>query len=308
MLDREIKGVARKTAEAFYEIGIRGLADLHEYLVEHTDQQVLEALRAQGVTPISNWIERYDLRDQARTKALQVSAVQRSSKEVDAVAKEAKETPSHAASCQQHDAAFSLLFDYVLGEDGKEVLQTTVYDEKSLGEEKVFEGTDTVPWINWILARAHLPVPTVPEPTSAMADTAEPLLETAQPAAIPEPPTPPPARIEILGVNLKRSPDRTEQILIADVSFGLTGAGTETLVEQEIPFEVIVHLADLPSGPVHLVASERGRFEEQRLEYSSQLTFPIPDLGRYELQCVVLVLPPGEQVAFHTGPTINVVP
>jgi hypothetical protein len=303
MLDDNIRGIARKTAKAFYEIGISSFTDLHEYLVEHTDHEVFEALRAQGVKPVTNWIERYDLRGQARQKARQANAVHKPSKEKAAVAKKPEDMLNHAASCEKADAAFTLLFNYVTDERGKKVLQTVVYDEKVDGKEEIFTGTDTAPWVNRILERARLPLPQVPE--SAPAKVAPP--SSAKAEALPLP-TPSCARIEVLDTGIKRSPDIQEKILTAAVRFGITGSGIEALLDQETPFEVIIYLAHLPSGPVRLIASERSQLEKRQVEYTSQFTFPIPDLGRYELQCIVLLLPPGELFAFHRGQIINVVP
>ena len=62
----DIDGIATKTAEAMYEMGIRGYADLAQYLSRRTAPQVSAALKEHGVTRPPAFIDRETWARQAR--------------------------------------------------------------------------------------------------------------------------------------------------------------------------------------------------------------------------------------------------
>ena len=56
------------------------------------------------------------------------------------------------------------------------------------------------------------------------------------------------------------------------------------------------------------VASKEDLLEAHRFEYTHQLEFPLPALGRYEFHSVVRLPPAGKLMAYYQGPTMRVVP
>ena len=86
------------------------------------------------------------------------------------------------------------------------------------------------------------------------------------------------------------------------LTVAFVSAGAQTV------YQVEFHLLDLAADTSRLVSSERSRLQPGVLEYGSQQRFPIPEPGRYALQSLVFLLPPGEVMILDLGPTIRVVP
>jgi hypothetical protein len=303
----DIKGIAQKTAEALYNVGVRSPGDLAQYLTQRTNQQVVEDLREHGAK-LSPWmIEKWNWEDQARERAERAKPAYDPLKEEkeDAEIAEAVEKSPRSLRWRQH-AGFSIFFDYVTDE---QTWQTRVYHDES-GEETSLPGTETARWVNWILERAELS--TVASYVSTEDEVAaEPTPTVSEVATPPTHATPYDVQLEILDVQVSEigpSSDVPEKMLVARVCFQVSGPEAERHAADRIPFWIQVHAVDLESEASNLVAFERDQLESQVLEYTSQLKFPIPDLGRYELQSIVLLLPPGELMAFHRGPTFKVVP
>ena len=80
----------------------------------------------------------------------------------------------------------------------------------------------------------------------------------------------------------------------------MTGART--------PFWIYVQTVDLKSKAVNLVASKRSALEPERFKYRENLEFPVPEVGRYQLQSLVLLLPPVGRMSLHQEHTFKVVP
>lgn len=193
-------------------------------------------------------------------------------------------------------------------EHGKQAWRTCVYHES--GEQKAIEqvgpiaqedftGVVTDPWVNWILERAKLPVAAEPIPTEIEA------------AAPPAPVAPYDARIEILDVRVSEIEAPVgvwAKKLMAEVHFQVSGPEADTVAADRISFRIEVHTVNLESGASNLVASKPGQLQPQTPEYISQQAFLVPEVGRYELHSIVLLLPPGEMMAYHRGPIIKVVP
>jgi hypothetical protein len=203
-------------------------------------------------------------------------------------------------------AGFWVSFDYRIDEHGKQVMdeqgrqiwQTHVYDIKS-GAEEPLSGIETAPWVNWVLERAKLPGP------------AEPISTEIEEAVRPAPMAAPDVRIDILEVRLlPLGPSFTvpEKRLRAEVDFRVSGTEAETMAPQQVSFWTQFHTVDLESGAVNPVASDQSQLQPKVSKHTSRVEFPIPDLGRYEVHCIVLLLPPVGRTAFHQGPTFEVVP
>jgi hypothetical protein len=203
---------------------------------------------------------------------------------------------------------FSVSFDVVKDDDGEQILHTTVHDEKNAGQVEVFHGSDPSPWANWILDRANLPL-AVQRITIQANVTRETL-----PTDITAPPVPAEqydAQLQIGEVQLSvigPTLQFPEKRLKAEINFELSGADVKTLTSQRIPFRIEGYIVNVESGVSELVASSRSQLEPQVFEYRGQQEFALPDVGQYEFYNLVLLLPPGELVAYHRGPTVRVDP
>lgn len=301
---KAIKGIRLKRADALRRIGIHRFEDLAGY----TPDELSKALRKQAGMKVSlRTIETQNWIGQAKDLARLRNPLRTSPEGGAGVEREPQQAPlKRKKEWEEQHPGFSVFFDYkvdehgepVIDEHGERVWQTRVYDGKS-GVEELLPGLDTASWVNWILERAKLPVAPEPIPTGP---------EVAVPPALV---TPYDAQIEVLGVKVSEigpSPSVPEKRLIAEVRFQVSGSEAETLTADRIPFRVEVHTVDLESRASNLVVSRQSQLQSQVFEYTSQQEFPIPELGRHELHSVVLLLPPGEMMAYHRGPILKVVP
>lgn len=305
----EINGIARKTAEAMYAIGVHCYADLTGYLSQHTAQEVSAALKEHGVNRPPAFIDKETWTRQAEVFSQLEDAATTPPEEETEPAKNSEEAAPSPES-REHDALFTVSFDVVRDEDGEPVLHTTVYDEKNAGKEEVFQGSDTASWVNWILERANLPFAVEDIATQAEM-TGEPPPTETEAAAPPVPVELCDAQLEIGDVQLSvlgPTSDVPEKRLKAEINFQLSGADAETLASKGIPFRIEGYAVDIESGVSELVTSDRSQLEPQVFEYRGQQNFGIPDVGRYEFHSIVLLLPPGKMAAYHRGPTMRVVP
>lgn len=306
-----INGIAKKTAEAMYQIGIHSYADLVQYLSQHTAPEISAALKEHGVNRPPALIDREKTWiSQAEAFSQLENATPTLPEGETEPAEKPEEAPTHPES-RELDAVFVVSFDVARDEDGEAVLHTAVYDEKNAGKEEIFLGSDTSPWVNWMLERANLPfalehVATQPEVTGGPRSTE---------IEVTAPPVPAEGRcdaqLEIGDVQLSvigPTSDVPEKRLKAEIDFQLSGADAEMLASQGIPFRIEGYTVDLDSGASELVASGRSQLEPQVFQYRGQQKFAIPDVGRYEFHSIILLLPPGEMVAYHRGPVMKVVP
>lgn len=296
-----INGIGPTFSQALTRIGVRGFADLAKYTPEELSQTLLD--QADRKIP-SERIEAENWIGQARELASQATE----GTETTDVETETVEQPDETLSTLswRQQAGFSLFFDYVTDESGEQQWQTRVYHDES-GEESVLAGVKTPSWVNWILERAGL---TLAPEAIAIQETdvsISPTSDTAPPAKSARYE----AQIEILGVQITQaelSSDQPERALMAEIDFRISGEEMEKLASDEVPFQIELHAVNLESGAVNFVESEQSRLQPQVFEYRSRQILPIPDLGRYELQSIVLLLPPAEMMACYQGPIVNVVP
>jgi len=294
----KIDGIGMKIAEAMYEIGVHSYADLAQYLSQHTAQQISAALKEHGVNRPPAFVDPARWAKQARAFGeLENTVFTPLEEETEPVAKP-EETPSDRDS-REHDAMFTVSFDVTTDGGREPVLRTTVCDRTNGGQEGVFEGSDTAPWINWMLERAHLPV------------AEERIAAQTEAVSSPVPLEPGDAQLEIGDVQLSvmgPNADGPEKRLKAEISFQLSGSDAETLVSQGIPFRIEGYTVDIESGVSEPVVSDQSQLAPEVFEYSSRQEFGIPDVGRYEFYSIVLLLPPGEMAAYHRGPIMRVIP
>jgi hypothetical protein len=197
------------------------------------------------------------------------------------------------ATWRQH-AGFSVFFDR--SESEPEEWQTRVYHGES-DEEVVFPGPDLGACLSWISERAGVPERSEEAPA-------------VKPAASQAREEPGEVDIEVADVMISEHVQETslEKTLSAELRFNLSGTKARDTTERHIPFRVETYAVDLESGDPKLVASDQGELQESVFEYSTAQAFPVPELGRYELHSLVVLLPPEEAVARHRGPVIEVVP
>lgn len=302
----QIKGIARKTAEAMYQIGIHGYADLIEYLNQHTAEEFSAALKKHGVNRPPGLIDRETWIRQATMFSQSEKAIPTPLKEEAATTEKPKEQPSNR-ELREHDAVFTVSFDVAKDEAGEPVLSTTVYDESNGGEEAVFQGTDATPWVNWMLERANLPFvmkPIAPE----VEITREPPSETKA-AILPLPRELNDFLLEIGDVTVSVPRLATpEKRLKTKITIKLSGADAERLTLQGSSFRTEIYTINLDSGFPRQVSFREDQFKPHVFGYSHQLEFAMPAVGRYEFHSVVRLLPSGELKAYHRGPTMRVTP
>jgi hypothetical protein len=196
-------------------------------------------------------------------------------------------------SWRQH-AGFSVFFDRSEGKP--EEWQTRIYHDES-DEEAILQGADVEGCVEWISAHAAVPE----EPEEAQLAAAAAGAEETESAEI---------DLEVSDVMLSEQVRDTslEKTVSAELRFSLSGSKAHDTAERHTPYRVETYAVDLESGDPKLVATEEGELQEAVFEYSTEQVFPVPELGRYELHSLVVLLPPEEAVARHRGPVIEVVP
>jgi hypothetical protein len=250
---------------------------------------------------------------QAKELAQQANTEPTLPKEEGDVAKEQQRHPTR----HEWDARayFTVSFEVGTAEYNRGKWQTRVYfEESSKGvkeETDEIAGVQTAPWVKWILERAksqRVPVETVLLKTEIAAQLVPTEAEVVTPSA---PMTPNGVQLKILDIQVSKtepSAGGREKTLTAEVRFQLSGADARPLAAEGNPLWIHFHTVDLETGAANLVASEQCQLQPDISEYTSQRTFPIPDLGHYRLQSMVVLLPPGRLMAFREGPTFRVVP
>lgn len=301
----DIHGIARKTAEAMYEMGVHGYADLAQYLGQRTAQQISAALEEQGIRRPPAFIDREAWARQARALGGLGDADPVLSEEDPGATQSPDDAPVKRAM-PERDAGFRVSFEIATDGGREPELRTTVCDGMNGNEERVFWGNDPAPWVGWILERAKLPgVLEYAAPPAGV--TREPLTKEAETVPAESCDT----QLQIGHVQLsvlESTPDVPERRLQAEISFQLSGTNAGELASKGIPYRIEGYAVDVESGASELVASEQSQLAPQVLEYVERQEFGLPDVGRYQFRSVVFLLPPDEVVAFGQGPTFRVVP
>jgi len=301
---KAINGIGPKFAEALHALGVRRYADLVDYQPGTLSEDLLAKT---GVKVPSDRIEVNRWIDQAQELARHTNAEPNSPQQA-AEPEEVHPTGDDPAPARQH-AGFSLFFDYIQDDQNVRVWQTRIYHDES-GEERLFPGTETAPWLTWILERARLP-------ESVLEFRTEPDLDISP---MPEADTgvgplvqvePGEARLDIPEIALEKVRPRAgtgKETLRVRVPFQVSGPQGGRLAERRSPYRLEIHTVDLDRRASRLVGSELGRLEPEVFQYESHLEFEIPAPGRYELYSMLLLTPPGALMGSRRGPTFRVVP
>jgi hypothetical protein len=304
----EIDGIGPGYAQALNRAGIFSFADLGSY---RTAEELREVLREEAGIEVPLWkIEKNEWLEQARHRGA-VHEDAREGEEPDERKVEITESAqpeSEQPSWRQH-AGFSIFFDYVADEKTWQtrIWQTRGYHDES-GDEVQFPGVEPDRWVGWILEKADLPFDAEPNLEAGVEPEAgyTPQREGETKAQEKDEP-----KIEFLDVQVsevKPSSHLPEKQLAATIRFRIVGPDVEEMAAQSLAYRLEVHAVDLESGESDLVASGRGRLRSQVSEYSSWQQFPFPEVGRYRLDTIALLLPPGDVAAYHHGPVIKIVP
>lgn len=287
-----IDGIGSTWAKALHKIGVHRFEDL----ARCTPQGLSKTLREKAKTNVppgrietKNWI------GQARALAQQANTEYTPPEEQVEGANKPEKLPSRSRWPQR--AGFSVYFEYIADNQDKKTPQTRVYHDES-GEEVLYSGWESTQWVDWVLQRAGLLVPTEPAP----AERKEPIFPVPEVAEK--------AHIQVLDVQISEtspSPKAPQENLLAQVHLRILGDVPEPLSAASTPFQVQVHAVELEGAGSSMVAVEWNRFVPGQLDYTCYLRFPVPDFGKYEIQTIVL-LPSIEMAAFHTGPILSIVP
>jgi hypothetical protein len=172
-------------------------------------------------------------------------------------------------------------------------------------------------WVGWIAEEAEWPLPQLVNlETPTTESLAAPLTEIEPGFEKPlvttgSTPTTTPGEngfeFDIIDVDVNRA-ESTSNMLLATVHFAVSGEGVETLLEQHTAYQVEVHTLNLDTGESQLSGYQRAQLEPNKFNYPAKIEFPMLNLGRYELQGIVLLFPPGKVVSFHQGYTFKIVP
>jgi hypothetical protein len=306
----QITGIAGKTAQAMYEIGIHNYADLIDYLKQHTAEEFSKELKEHGVNrrpsliDTNRWIRQAELLSQAEG----VSSTPLESEREPA---EPLQKPSAVRERRDQGHVFTVSFDIITDEIGKPAPSIRVYDENNGGKEAIFQGPDSDSWVNWILERANLPLAvrsSTPEAEAAdresapmqTVDAIQPISEELSDFVL-----------EISDVHLSvigRKLAIPKKKVKAQINLKLYGADAERLTLQNASFRTEIFAVNLVDGfPIQL-GSREDQFKPHVFGYSYQFETAIPTVGRYELHSVVRSLPSGELRAYHRGPIMRVTP
>lgn len=295
---QEIKGIGQAIAQALNRLDIHSYADLTDF----TADSLADLLKAEIPSISLKRIERDDWLGQARALARRQKGTGPSRPHTDessppSAERYQKGTAKAPRESWQELADFFVSFGFAVDKEGEKRLETRVHHSQA-DKPKAWDGIVTGELINWMLNQASL----------------SQVAETAAQTELVTPPLPVTlynVQVEISEVRVSEVPTPRgvgEKKLLAKVRFQISGPEAEALTEDRLPFRIEVHTVDLKSRASNLVASGQGQLQPQVFEYTGQHSFPMPQLGRYELHSILLLLPPGEMMACYRGPIFNVVP
>ncbi len=198
---------------------------------------------------------------------------------------------------------FMLFFDGCTDRTGRSDWLVRIYDAAS-GEETLLARPERDRWADWIMQRVRLPAAVKLTFAAAAQGTAPD--SPAGPGRRRAPARRDPARVEVLDVRYAQGvPDRHP---LTEICFRLSGADAESLTDARVPYRIETYALDLEKRAPALLAATEGHLEPKIFDYTDHQVLTLPDLGRYELHSLVLLLPPADQIASHRGPVLNVVP
>lgn len=296
----DISGLGQAAERELHSLGIRRFDDLIQYTPEELARRLYEHTGSQRYS--DKYIRNNDWIGQAKSRMGARNKLKASLPEATPAAAPAAQVAKTQIKGWKRHAEFTLYFETIPPEQEDQPWQTRVWHtcirDRECDREETFEGITPEPWVRWIFQQAGL---------AGELDLG--LLEQrAEAPAAPAPPSP--AQVSILDVEIERqsAPGVGSKALATSLRFMIAGADAEALAAERTPYQILVLLVDQARQISELVASERGRLQAEQTEYAHRLGFPLPNVGRYEVQSLVLVQAPTELVASHHGPRFTVTP
>lgn len=294
----EINGLGKAAERDLHSVGIRRFDDL----IKHTPEELAKKLyeRTQQARYSAALIKNSDWIGQARYKLAERKKAKNYSSHANSTARANIQPAGNQAGDWQLQAEFNLYFEHKASEQGGKTWQTRVWKlhirDRDCDKEITFHGVEPRLWVNWILRQADLP-------TGLALELDEPSTAAASASVAPEP-----TQVSILNVQVEAQPALAvhPQTLTATIHFTVSGANVELLMTESIPYQIFLLLVDLQVGLWKLVAAEQGLLQPEQMQHTHRLGFPLPALGRYELQTLVLIQSQVELITVYRGPTFKV--
>ncbi|MEZ4658905.1 MAG: hypothetical protein R2911_15170 [Caldilineaceae bacterium] len=198
-------------------------------------------------------------------------------------------------------AEFMLVFENMVGDQDNQIWQTRVWSlrvgENECDKEIVFAGLEPGPWIQWIWSHAQLTKGSVPvelETSSSPIHTDSNITS-----------------IEITEVQVSEDDSPAEshdKYLTVVVHFRISGEDATMITDRAAAYQVDIFTISQSAHTAISAGSVQGHFQPRVYEYTSRHNFPVPNVGKYALECIVVVSPPYAIKTTHRGPSIKVIP
>lgn len=178
--------------------------------------------------------------------------------------------------------------------ENKTSWHTTV--ENSTGEPTDFTGWQPDAWWSWFASKEDLSLETTMPKSPDASDTAV---------------TSPPATSGDRPINITQfeivQPDRSEETVEANIAFTVD-AEIDTS-KTPLHYQVMVFVSDLENNESYLADVEIKLYDPEEQAITSQISFPMPALGRFQPHCFVLLLSAaGNHHAYRKGTIYTVRP
>jgi predicted flap endonuclease-1-like 5' DNA nuclease len=271
-----IRGIGPYFARALARIGVHRIDDL----VAFSPESLAQALQQDGGIRVSaDRIESLRWIEQARQRCATPDPPPAPPLPVSSATREVGHGETGGGETE-----VTLFFDHVTSADGQSLWNTRVYLGDS-GEERSFTGSDTAPWVNWILERVGI-------------------VSHASPAASD-------GVLTLTSIDVREAPAPDSPYMhhmAVDAHFRLRAPEGAEWCAQRVAYRIELYLMGTLTAPSRCVSAECGQLMPGVAEYVSHHEFPVPPVGRYDLHTLVILLPPAGVLVQNLGPAIEVVP
>lgn len=304
----DVSGIGETYAGVLATVGVTDASELAREDPDDLARRLAEAGHPHGVQRVSNWIAeaRRVTQEPTATEGEQPStagatAAAAASDQL-ATSTDAGAGPRSAGDENDQLAAFTVFFE---GDATGDRSRIRVYHEES-GEQRTIEGIDPVALLRFMLVDA--PAAT-PDPVPAA------FVEAARLASFE--PAPPDVARSVDGVEVSIvdvavgtvSPPhrRVEPWLEVAVRFDVTGLDAHP-TDAEVAYLCEVLLIERESRKLRTIISRYGQLDVGDGSYRATQELPLPPVGAYDIETVVLLLPPVEAVACRRGRPLTITP
>jgi len=267
----EINGISNKGAQILHDAGIVTFYDL----AQQTPERLSSLLQAGGlhISPKTIRTQKWVAQASARAKTPDNRP---NNPQGDGTVAIVKDKP---LTWEPH-ASFELRIDTAVDTTGNRCWHTYVKHKESQDDD-ILPGIDADDWLGWIEPRAKLPY---------MLDTTVISIK------------------DIKVAEAERLTAEEEKQLAIKIEFQIEGAQAKKLVAECNPYYILIYTINQKNNTINFVKSVLKYLEPDRLDYREAQNLPIPDLGEYEIQAGILLLPPAELASWHKGTFIKVEP